>query len=276
MTDLQTAVEQLNTVPLEDFVAERKRLAKALRDEGDRVSAAELAKLPKPSAPAWSLNLVAREQPQLVSEWIAATEALRDESSRADRASGDSLRAAMTAHRDATRRLLAGVRAEARPNGRALTEPLLDRVRELLQAATADPARAEQLRAARVVESDDEPPPLPARSAAAPKGRAEKPGKRTAQERAAAAEHARREAEARAELERLVSEAELRAGGLRGRAADAEAAATQADERLEQAQQTLRRSESEADAARQAAVETAEAAEQAEHELRTLAAKLAS
>ena len=275
MTDLQTAVEQLNTVPLEDFVAERKRLAKALRDEGDRASAAELAKLPKPSAPAWSLNLVAREQPQLVSEWIAATEALRDESSRADRASGDSLRAAMTAHRDATRRLLAGVRTEARPNGRALTEPLLDRVRELLQAATADPARAEQLRAARVVESDDEPPPLPARSAAAPKGRAEKPGKRTAQERAAA-EQSRREAEARAELERLVSEAELRAGERRGRAADAEAAATQADERLEQAQQTLRRSESEADAARQAAVETAEAAEQAEHELRTLAAKLAS
>ena len=275
MTDLETAVEQLNAVALEDFVAERKRLAKALRDEGDRASAAELAKLPKPSAPAWSLNLVAREQPQLVSEWIDTAQALRDESARADRASGDSLRAAMTAHRDATRRLLGGVRAGARPNGRALTEPLLDRVRELLQAATADPARAEQLRAARVVEGGDEPPPLPPPSAAAPKTRAEKPGKQAARERAAA-EQAKREAEARAQLERLVDEAELRAGELRARAGEAQQAAIRADERLEQARQTLHRSESEADAARQAADEAAEAAEQAERELRTLAARLAS
>jgi len=154
--DLETAVERLNAVALEDFVSERKRLAKELRDGGERATAAELAKLPKPSAAAWALNFVAREQPELVGEWLAAAETLRDASNQADRSSGDALRAAMTAHRDASRRLLAVVRDDARPNGRAPTEPTLDRVRELLQAATADPARAGQLRAARFVEGDVE------------------------------------------------------------------------------------------------------------------------
>jgi len=157
VSDLEAAVDRLHAVPLEEFVDERKRLAKELRTAGDRTAAAELAKLPKPSAPAWALNHVARDQPQDVEPWLDAAAALREASMRADRASGDELRAAMAAHRDATRRLLATVRDTARPNGRALSEPMLDRVRELLQAATADPERAELLRAGRVVETDDQP-----------------------------------------------------------------------------------------------------------------------
>ncbi|MBA3407357.1 MAG: hypothetical protein H0U06_04740, partial [Solirubrobacterales bacterium] len=85
-----------------------------------------------------------------------------------------------------------------------------------------------------------------------------------------------REAEARAELERLVREAEERVTALREAAADTEAAAAHADEQLEEAQRTLHRSESEAGAARQAAAEAADAAQQAERELRTLSAKLSS
>src|SRR5215218_9414738 len=156
VTDLQDAVDQLQAVPLEDFVAERKRLAKELRSAGDRDAAAELAKLPKPSAPAWALNHVAREEPAAVADWLGATGALRDASTHADRSSGDALRAAMAAHREATRQLLATVREQARPNGRPLTEPMLDRVRDLLQAATADEARAELLRAGRAIEGDED------------------------------------------------------------------------------------------------------------------------
>src|SRR5215218_3120876 len=156
VTDLQDAVDQLQAVPLEDFVAERKRLAKELRSAGDHDAAAELAKLPKPSAPAWALNHVAREEPAAVADWLEATGALRDASTHADRSSGDALRAAMAAHREATRQLLATVREQARPNGRPLTEPMLDRVRDLLQAATADEARAELLRAGRAIEGDED------------------------------------------------------------------------------------------------------------------------
>jgi hypothetical protein len=159
VTELESAVDQLHAVPLEDFVAERKRLAKELRAAGERAAAAELAKLAKPSAPAWALNHLAREQPQAVGAWLEAAEALRDASTHADRTTGDKLRAAMAEHRDATRRLVATVRDATRPNGRPLSEPMLDRVRELLQAATADPERAEQLRAGRLAESDGEPEP---------------------------------------------------------------------------------------------------------------------
>jgi hypothetical protein len=278
VTDLQTAVDRLHAVPLEDFVAERKRLAKELRAAGDREAASELAKLPKPSAPAWALNLVAREEPDVVEGWLEAAEALRDASTHADRGSGDALRAAMAAHRDATRRVLATVRDEARPNGRELSEPMLDRVRELLQAATADPARAELLRAGRVVEGDEEAPPLPEPAEAA-KPRATKARGEPAKDQKARAveERAEREAAAaRAELEGRVAEAEERLAELRAAARERAAAAEQADERLEEAQRTLHRSESEAAAARQAAGEATEAAEQAERELRTLNAQLSS
>lgn len=50
------AVDELYGAPLEEFVSERKRLSKALGgDEGK-----ELAKLRKPSIPAWTLNQLAR------------------------------------------------------------------------------------------------------------------------------------------------------------------------------------------------------------------------
>jgi hypothetical protein len=283
VTDIETAVDRLHAVPLEDFVAERKRLAKELRAAGDRDSAAELAKLPKPSAPAWALNHVAREEPAVVGDWLDAAEALRDASSHAGRGGGDALREAIGAHRDATRRVLGTVREQARPNGRELSEPMLDRVRELLQAATADPARAELLRAGRVFEGDDdEPPPLP-EPAAGERGtkargageRGAKAGERAAKARAAE-ERAEREAEARAELERLVAGAEERLEELRAAADERADAAEQAGERLEEARRTLHRSESEAAAARQAAEEAAEAADQAERELRKLSAKLSS
>jgi hypothetical protein len=291
VTDIETAVDRLHAVPLEDFVAERKRLAKELRAAGDRDSAAELVKLPKPSAPAWALNHVAREEPAVVGEWLDAAEALRDASSHAGRGGGGALREAIGAHRDATRRVLGTVREQARPNGRELSEPMLDRVRELLQAATADPARAELLRAGRVFEGDDdEPAPLPepaagergtkargagVSKAGASKASASKAGDRASKARAAE-ERAEREAEARAELERLVAGAEERLEELRAAADERADAAEQASERLEEARRTLHRSESEAAAARQAAEEAAEAAEQAERELRKLSAKLSS
>ncbi|HKH19085.1 MAG TPA: hypothetical protein VKA57_16275 [Solirubrobacteraceae bacterium] len=296
MTDLQTAVDQLHAVPLEDFVAERKRLAKELRSGGDRDAAAELAKLPKPSAPAWALNHVAREEPAAVADWLGATGALRDASTHADRSSGDALRAAMAAHREATRQLLATVREQARPNGRPLTEPMLDRVRDLLQAATADEARAELLRAGRVVEGDDEPAlPAPDGKHATQPDRSSKRRSvedrgaedgasedRTAEDRAAAdeqraaKEREAREAAERAELERLVADVEARVAELRDAADERAAAVASAEERLEEAQRTLHRTESEVAAAREAADEAADAAEHAERELRTLTAKLSS
>ena len=53
-------VQRLYAVPLEDFVAERKQVAKELRAAGEKDRAAELAKLPKPTPPAWACTWSAR------------------------------------------------------------------------------------------------------------------------------------------------------------------------------------------------------------------------
>jgi hypothetical protein len=276
VTELEQAVDQLHAAPLEEFVAERKRLAKELRGAGEREAAAELAKFPKPTPPAWALNHLARKEPDAVGSWLDAAAGLRDATEKAGKSSGDEVRAAIAAHRDATRALLAAVRDRTRPNGRALSEPMLDRVRDLLGAATADPELAERLRAGRIVEGGE--PSLPAAARAderpEPDDRSErKPAKDRAAERRAAKEREARERE-EAELERLVAEAEQRLAELRDAAEERAVAAAEADERLEEARRTLHRSESEAAAARAAAEEAADAAGQVERELRALTSRL--
>ena len=252
MTDRDAAVDRLHAVPLEEFVAERKRLAKELRAAGDRDAATDVAKLPKPSAPAWALNHLARAQPDVVGDWLGAAEALREASANPRATGRDALRSAIAAHRDATRQVLAAVRDGVRPNGRKLSEPMLERVRELLQAATIDPDEAELLRAGRIVERDEDAQP-PADLAAeevaekpaarAPKQRVreraavtareaveeERPAKQRTEEQRAA-----REREA-AELERLVAAARERAAELDEAVAEREEAAAAAEARLDEA-----------------------------------------
>jgi hypothetical protein len=293
--------DRLYAVPLEDFVEERKRLARELRTAGDRAAAAEVAKLPKPTPPAWALNLLAREEPEAVEAWLDAAETLRRESARPTAG----LREAMSSHRDATRALVALARERARPGGRALSAPMLERVRELLQAATVDAAQAEALRGGRVVEGADASGDVAAVTpalgdgandrieATATGGRGGTAGRRgaAAAKRAAGEERAerRRAAEARAAekaaaeraervaaLERNVAEAEAKAERLRDRAAELELAAQAADERLDEARRTLKRTESEAAAAHDAAREAAAATASAERDARRLARQLGS
>jgi hypothetical protein len=284
-----TDVDRLFSVPLEDFVAERKQVAKELRAAGEREAAAEVAKLPKPTPPAWALNHLAREDPKAVGEWLDAAEELRAVSA----SPGAGLREAMAAHREATRTLLGVVRDRAQPGGKPLSEPMLERVRELLQAATVDADVADSLRAGRIVESG-EPVALPGLDGAdvgdAPASKpAGKGGKgaastrtssRAAERRAAKEREAERKAKERdervAELERRIAAAEEEVARLRADADERDAAAAAAEERLDDARRTLHRTESEASAASDAAEDARAAVATAERELRQLARQLRS
>jgi hypothetical protein len=300
-----TDVDRLFSVPLEDFVAERKQVAKELRAAGEREAAAEVAKLPKPTPPAWALNQLAREEPDAVGAWLDAAEELRAVSENP----GAGLRDAMAAHRDATRTLLAVVRERARPGGKPLSEPMLERVRELLQAATVDAAMADALRAGRVVEGDEAPSfgvsagdeGAPSSTAAGEGGKRAGAGRgaggasagrgsggavtprgpsRAEQRRAAKEREAERKAKERAdrqaELERHIAAAEEELARLREDAAERNTAVSEADERLADAQRALHRTESEASAAHAAADEANDAVATAERELRQLARQLRS
>ena len=274
-------------------MAERKQLAKELRAGGDREAAAEVAKLPKPTPPAWALNQLAREETDAVGAWLEAAAALREATANP----GPGLRDAMAEHRDATRRLLATARDRARPSGRPLSEPMLDRVRVLLQAATAEPEQAEALRRGAIVEGgaeaelpevEETAPDKPrgrgarsggARPSAAERSRGAGTAKASAAERRAAKEREaeRKEnerAERLAELERHVKAAEDDLARLRAEAGERDAAVGDADERLADAQRTLHRTESEAAAAHDAADEARAAVGTAERELRQLTRQL--
>src|SRR5512141_3189256 len=59
---LDEAIDELYGADLRAFVAERARLVRELRAQGDREDAEELAKLRKPTVFAWTLNQLARRE----------------------------------------------------------------------------------------------------------------------------------------------------------------------------------------------------------------------
>jgi hypothetical protein len=61
VVDLDDALDALYAASPEDFVSERKRLAKELTSEGHSAEAAELGKVRKPTIAAWALNRLTRD-----------------------------------------------------------------------------------------------------------------------------------------------------------------------------------------------------------------------
>ena len=59
--DLETALDELYDATPEEFVAERKRLAKELKSVGETDDADRLTKVRKPTIAAWALNRLARD-----------------------------------------------------------------------------------------------------------------------------------------------------------------------------------------------------------------------
>lgn len=266
--DREAAIDELHAVPLGAFVAERKRLAASVRKAGDREAAGEIAKWPKPTAPAWALNALVREEDEAARAWLAAADALRDAST----GGGGDLRTAMAAHREATVRLV-----EAATGRAGLSAPMRERVRALLGAATMDAALADALRAGRIVEGQEEEPELPAVAVAPGKpgkpGKPAKPGKSEAKRKAAEREAkgaAEREATETAERKRRIEEAAAGAQRLRAEADASAAAVATTEERLDEAERALRRARSERDAAHEAAKEADRAASRAERDLEKL------
>jgi hypothetical protein len=286
-TRVEAALQALYGAPLEAFIDERKRLVKELRSAGDRSAAARLAKLRKPSAAAWALNQVSREAPEVVEEWLAVGERLRDASSRPAQVGGEGVRAAITAHRAATAKLVAVLRERARPGGRPLSEDMLDRARNLLLSATTDGALAEGLRRGRITEEQTADA---SDAAEAPESRsqirtepADAATKRDAAHSAARsrldADARRREVEARrraehaAELERGIRAAQAEMKRLAAEHGDRLTAAGKADARVEAARRALREAEARAAEARVAVREHEEALRAAEAGLEGLRAQ---
>jgi hypothetical protein len=129
--------DDLYAVGLERFVAERGVLAKALRGEGRRDEAAEVAKLRKPSAAAWAVNQLVRSRGDEVQSLWEAGDALRGAQADllAGRGDARALREAGDAVRDAVDALVEAARGGL---GEQLGAATLERVGETLHAAALD------------------------------------------------------------------------------------------------------------------------------------------
>jgi hypothetical protein len=76
MADVRKDIEKLLAVATEDFVEERKRLARKLRDEGRGDDARAVAETAKPSVVVLAVNRAARDRPQAAKDAARAAELL--------------------------------------------------------------------------------------------------------------------------------------------------------------------------------------------------------
>lgn len=242
MTD---PADELFTLPPQEFVAARNRLAKALRREGRRDEAAAVSKLRRPPASVWALNQLARGQPDEVAELLevgaelpAAQQALLG---------GDAarFRQAVDRHRSLVRALAARGAELVAAGGVAATDQQGE-ISDDLRAASTIPEAREPFRQGRLADRPGalgEPetglPGLgltaaPGPAATRPPGGSgdDEAEREREQQRARRAELDRQLDEARQSLDQARSERERREDAV----ADLESSLERARRRLEEAQ----------------------------------------
>jgi len=140
-------VDALYTRPLDEFVAARDAAVRQVADGGDRVGAARVRRLPKPSVAAWVINHVARAHPEEIGALADLGDELRAATRDRDRGR---LRALDHMRRERIDALVHTVREAGEVGGRTVSSAVLDRLGETLTAAVMDPDAAAVVRAGRL------------------------------------------------------------------------------------------------------------------------------
>jgi len=148
---LPDEADELYALPLEEFTPARDRLAKKLRENGDKAAADAVKALRKPSIPAWAVNQVARANPKAVEALFDAGASLQDAQKKLMRG-GDAkaVQEATAAERDAVKKLVAAARKHLEAGGHGATESALERVADSFYATATDPQAKESVRAGRL------------------------------------------------------------------------------------------------------------------------------
>jgi hypothetical protein len=192
---VERAADELYGLPPDQFVSRRKELAKELRDKGDRAAADAVAKLRKPTLPAWTVNQLARRRELDVRRLLKAGEGLGKRSK-----DPESFREARLEEGSMVRRLVTGAREILEGEGRSPSDGTLASIANLLRSAAIDESSRDLLAKGRLTGDVAPADSFDLLSAALPKqgSRAQK-GKAEASERDRAAqrkaEHEAREAE---------------------------------------------------------------------------------
>lgn len=147
MSDLDSVADVLYGLDPDEFVSARSEYAAKARKAGDRELIAAIGRLRKPTVAAWMVNLLARERADELAALFDLGDALR---AAQRRLSGSDLRTLSAQRRRAVAALERDVGALVAARGRSAGENALREVSRTLNAALADPAVAEQVRAGRL------------------------------------------------------------------------------------------------------------------------------
>jgi hypothetical protein len=278
---LDEIADELYGLPPDEFVPARDDRVAAAKEAGDRDLARALARLRRPTKAAWLANLLARHRAEQLDGLVALAQSLTQAQQELD---GDALRALSGQRHRAVAAMARDAGRLAARRGEAVNDALLREVSGILDAALADPAVAEEVRAGRLTKtvrysgfgpagaasSDGDPDDMAAWAVPAPKRRSAlspepEPDDRAAHERA---EQERRAAERKAREQEL-ADAEEQEAAARAQQESDEADRARADERHNAARDRVAELTTALDAARtqeQAAQEALRAAAAAARE----------
>lgn len=140
--DLPTEAERLFSVTPAEFVAERIRVARELREAGRSEDAARVASLRKPPPVVLAVNRAARARPKAARAASAAALRVKQMQISGD---PDSYRSALAELEDSLALLAEVALAHVSPEGKEPSEAMRRRVRDLLRNAVADDEAREAL-----------------------------------------------------------------------------------------------------------------------------------
>jgi hypothetical protein len=145
-------VAELFALPLDEFTAARNALAKRLKADGDADAAEQVRALPKPSVAAWTVNQLARREPDAIRSLLNVAARLRSAQERSlqGERTADELRAAQAEEREVIRALTRSGEAALSDAGRPASGTTLERVASLLRAAAVDEPGRTALREGRL------------------------------------------------------------------------------------------------------------------------------
>jgi hypothetical protein len=142
VTPLDDDLDELFTLPPAQFTRARNTLSDRLRQGGRKDQAAEVKRLPRPSATVWAINRTAREAPKAVAEMVDAVAHLE----QAQAARSPDLREAIARERRARGRVLQLALARLAEGGHPSAETVRRLSATLLGAAGDRSARADLTR----------------------------------------------------------------------------------------------------------------------------------
>lgn len=132
-----------------DFVATRAAAVKRLKAAGDKATAAAVADLRRPVQAAWAVNLLVREQGELVGQLLDLGTSLREAQASLD---ADTLRELTRERRRVVAQVTRAAASAVADEGQALSEAARRQVEDTLLAAVVDAELADVLRSGLLVQ----------------------------------------------------------------------------------------------------------------------------